>query len=64
MIDAVVEPLEFGFMQRAFLAAALAAIVCAVVGTFVVLKGMASGLSGCMVAVAMAHLWTFCFPRR
>ncbi len=58
MIDAVVEPLEFGFMQRAFLAAALAAIVCAVVGTFVVLKGMAfmgdavahSSLAGMSVA--------------
>ena len=58
MIDAVVEPLEFGFMQRAFLAAALAAIVCAVVGTFVVLKGMAfmgdavahSALAGMSVA--------------
>lgn len=58
MIDALVEPLEFGFMQRAFLAAGLAAIVCAVVGTFVVLKGMAfmgdavahSSLAGMSVA--------------
>ena len=41
MIDALVEPLEFGFMQRAFVAAGLAALVCAVVGSFVVLKGMA-----------------------
>jgi len=45
-------------MQRAFLAAGLAAIVCAVVGTFVVLKGMAfmgdavahSSLAGMSVA--------------
>ena len=58
MIDALVEPLEFGFMQRAFLAAGLAAVVCAVVGTFVVLKGMAfmgdavahSSLAGMSVA--------------
>ena len=58
MIDALVDPLEFGFMQRAFLAAGLAAIVCAVVGTFVVLKGMAfmgdavahSSLAGMSVA--------------
>ena len=58
MIDALVDPLEFGFMQRAFLAAGLAAIVCAVVGTFVVLKGIAfmgdavahSSLAGMSVA--------------
>ena len=58
MIDALVEPLEFAFMQRAFLAAALAGIVCAVVGSFVVLKGMAfmgdavahSSLAGMSVA--------------
>lgn len=41
MIDAIVDPFQFAFMQRAFLAAALAAVVCAVVGTFVVLKGLA-----------------------
>ena len=58
MIDFLTEPLEFAFMQRALLAAGLAAIVCAVVGTFVVLKGMAfmgeavahSSLSGMSVA--------------
>ena len=58
MIDALVDPLEFAFMQRAFMAAGLAAIVCAVVGTFVVLKGMAfmgdavahSSLAGMSVA--------------
>ena len=50
--------MEFAFMQRAFLAAGLAAIVCAVIGTFVVLKGMAfmgdavahSSLAGMSVA--------------
>ena len=41
MIDYLIEPLEFTFMQRALLAAGLAAVVCAVVGAFVVLKGMA-----------------------
>ena len=58
MIDWLVEPLEFAFMQRAFVAAGVAAIVCAVVGTFVVLKGMAfmgdavahSSLAGMSVA--------------
>ena len=58
MIDALADPLEFAFMQRAFLAAGLAAIVCAVIGTFVVLRGMAfmgdavahSSLAGMSVA--------------
>jgi manganese/iron transport system permease protein len=58
MIDFLREPLEFAFMQRALLAAGLVAIICAVVGTFVVLKGMAfmgeavahSSLTGMSVA--------------
>ena len=41
MIEAITDPLEFPFMQRAFMAAALAATVCAVVGTFVALRGLA-----------------------
>lgn len=41
MLDLITEPLGFAFMQRALLASGLAAIVCAVVGTFVVLKGLA-----------------------
>jgi manganese/iron transport system permease protein len=59
MLDFLKEPLEFAFMQRALLAAGFAAVVCAVVGTFVVLKGMAfmgeavahSSLTGMSVAV-------------
>ena len=58
MIDVLIDPLEFPFMQRAFLAAGFAAVVCAVVGTFVVLKGLAfmgdavahSSLAGMSVA--------------
>ena len=58
MIDVLINPLEFPFMQRAFLAAGFAAIVCSLVGTFVVLKGMAfmgdaiahSSLAGMSVA--------------
>ena len=58
MFDAVTEPLEYAFMQRALLAAGLAGVVCAVVGIFVVLKGMAfmgdavahSSLAGMSVA--------------
>ena len=41
MIDVLIEPWEFAFMQRALLAASFAALVCSVVGVFVVLRGMA-----------------------
>ena len=41
MLDLIVEPMQYGFMQRALLASALAATACGVVGTFVVLRGMA-----------------------
>ena len=41
MIDALTDPFQHVFMQRALLAAALAGTVCAVVGTFVVLRGLA-----------------------
>jgi ABC-type Mn2+/Zn2+ transport system permease subunit len=58
MIDFIIGPLEFPFMQRALLAAGFAALVCALVGAFVVLKGMAfmgdavahSSLAGMSVA--------------
>ena len=41
MLDLLIEPMQFGFMQRALLVSALAATACGVVGTFVVLRGMA-----------------------
>ena len=37
----LVDPMAYGFMQRGLLAALLVGIVCAVMGTFVVLKGLA-----------------------
>lgn len=43
------EPLAFTFMQRALLATILVAVVCAVIGTFVVLKGLA------FIGDALAH---------
>ena len=43
------EPLAFPFMQRALLATLIVAVVCAVVGAFVVVKGLA------FVADALAH---------
>jgi len=58
MLDSLLQPLDYGFMQRALLAASLAGIACAVIGAFVVLKGMAfmgeavahSSLAGMAVA--------------
>lgn len=41
MIDWVLDPLAYSFMVRGMIAAALVGIVCATVGTFVVLRGMA-----------------------
>ncbi len=40
-ISWLVEPLQYEFMQRGMIAAVLVGIVCAVVGTYVVLRGMA-----------------------
>jgi len=40
-INWLVEPLQYQFMQRGMIAAVLVGIVCAVVGTYVVLRGMA-----------------------
>ncbi|MDO9300102.1 MAG: metal ABC transporter permease [Anaerolineales bacterium] len=41
LINWLVEPLKYEFMQRGMIAAVLVGIVCAVVGTYVVLRGMA-----------------------
>lgn len=41
MLDLILEPMQYGFMQRALLVSALAAAACGIVGTFVVLRGMA-----------------------
>jgi manganese/iron transport system permease protein len=40
-IGLLADPLAYGFMQRGLLAALMVGIVCAVMGTFVVLKGLA-----------------------
>ena len=48
-MDYLAEPLEVAFMQRALLAALLVALVGGVVGTFVVLKGLA------FIGDALAH---------
>lgn len=41
MIEWVAAPLQFGFIVRALLAATMVGVVCAVLGTYVVLRGMA-----------------------
>jgi ABC-type Mn2+/Zn2+ transport system permease subunit len=40
-IGFLADPLAYGFMQRGLVAAILVGVVCAVIGTFVVLKGLA-----------------------
>ena len=39
-MDVLIEPFALGFQQRALLAGMLAALMCAVVGTWIVLRGM------------------------
>lgn len=41
LIDWLMQPISYAFMQRGLAAATLVGIVCAVVGTYVVLRGMA-----------------------
>ncbi len=48
-MDRIIEPLELAFMQRALVAALIIAVVGGVVGTFVVLKGLA------FIGDALAH---------
>jgi manganese/iron transport system permease protein len=40
MIDALLEPLQYDFFVRALLASTIVGLICAVVGTYVVLKGI------------------------
>jgi manganese/iron transport system permease protein len=49
IIDLLLSPLEYAFMLRALVAAIMVGIICAVVGSFVVLRGMA------FFGDAMAH---------
>ncbi len=44
------EPLRYGFLQRGLIAAILVGILCAVIGTFVVLKGLA------FIGDALSHI--------
>ena len=49
MIEQLLDPLAFQFFQRALVASVLAGVICAVVGSFVVLKGLA------FIGDAIAH---------
>lgn len=63
MVDWLLDPFQFEFMQRALLAGALAAVTCAVVGTWVVLRGLAfmgdALAHGVLPGIALAFLWGF-----
>jgi manganese/iron transport system permease protein len=60
MIDYLLEPLNYAFMWRSLAAAVIVGLVCAVVGTFVVLRGLAffgDALSHAILpGVAVAYL--------
>jgi manganese/iron transport system permease protein len=49
VVEYLLEPLSFGFMQRGLLASVLVAIICGTLGSFVVLKGLA------FIGDALAH---------
>jgi manganese/iron transport system permease protein len=40
MLNLILDPLQYAFMQRGLLAAALVGVACALVGTYVILRGM------------------------
>ena len=60
MLDALLQPLTYAFMQRGLLAAILVGIICAVIGCYVVLRSMAflgDALAHAILpGVAMAYL--------
>ncbi len=60
MFAFLLEPLQYTFMQRGLMAAAMVGVVCAVIGSFVVLRGMAffgDALSHAILpGVAIAYL--------
>ena len=41
LIGSLLEPLSYGFVVRALLAAVIVGVVCSVLGTYIVLRGMA-----------------------
>jgi len=41
ILNGLTEPLSYGFMVRGLIAATIVGIVCAVLGTYIILRGMA-----------------------
>ena len=60
MINLLIEPLSFEFMRLALLAAILLGILCAVVGTYLIVQGM--GLLGDVIG--SISLWQIASYRR
>lgn len=62
-MDALIEPFALGFMQRGLLAGSLAAATCAVVGIWVVLRGLAfmgdALAHGVLPGIALAYVLGF-----
>ncbi|MCB1015367.1 MAG: metal ABC transporter permease [Acidimicrobiales bacterium] len=63
MIDFFLDPFQYEFLQRALLGGVLAATICAIVGTWVVLRGLAfmgdALAHGVLPGIALAFLWGF-----
>lgn len=63
MINLLVEPLQYGFMQRALLTAVLVGVISAVVGSFLLVKRwslLGDAISHAVLpGVALAYLWGF-----
>ena len=61
MLNWLLVPLTYSFMQRGLLAALMVGILCAVIGCYVVLRGMAflgDALAHAILpGVALAYLW-------
>jgi ABC-type Mn2+/Zn2+ transport system permease subunit len=61
LIEILLQPLTYGFMQRGLLAGVMVGILCAVMGTYVVLRGMAflgdALAHAIMPGVAIAYLF-------
>ncbi len=61
MLDFLLSPFEFAFMQRALLAGVLVAALCAVIGPYVVLRGLAfigdALAHAAFPGVVVAYLW-------
>jgi manganese/iron transport system permease protein len=61
LVEWFAAPLRYGFMQRGLLASVLVGVVCAVIGCYVVLRGMAflgdAMAHAILPGVAVAYLW-------